>query len=617
MKTTARNLTRPAIAWLLTLTIISCTDSHRMENEIGSRLEEIKMTGDTSPEVALLAYDSLQGNSASLSRYTRNKYALLGIRLHDKAYILPTSDSCICELVSYFEKNGTNKDRQEAYYYAGSVYRDLQDTPRSLEYFLKSAHCTETGEYDSLMLRNCYSQLYSLYFNVQDYCNAKDMAEQECELAKKNGILDDISKMHLVNAHLRTGETIKGQRIAKEVLESQENIAPATRSQELLYSLLYALSFVHDTINAKICHGLIRESCQDGSMNNNGLLAHAEFYESIGQTDSCIYLYQKVFQEGDTLQKYDASRNLFYLYDSLSNKEQAYEYACKYIDISTELDLGKRQELAATTNNRYLYYKDKKKQDELREGRKRAQMRLGLCLSLGTTLAFAALALYTFRKFKRIKYLQSISSVQHSGESGKGMPNNEQELMKRIKEEAKDRKHENEELKTNLVTTEKERQQKEILLNMQTQKIEKISKALESLETEIEKKKEEAKRLTDVNVILSKKAHQARMTASHWDIMNRIGKALNGQYVLTEEDWYQFLAAIDQEYPLVSIKIAERLGNLKKGQERAFYLLIAGFSPAQAAFLIDSSSRSTILRWCKEYKEIVRKFLSQSIQSIP
>lgn len=59
------------------------------------------------------------------------------LRVQDKAYIAATSDIVAKQLVTYFEKNGTALEKQEAYFYAGSVYRDLQDTPRALKYFSK------------------------------------------------------------------------------------------------------------------------------------------------------------------------------------------------------------------------------------------------------------------------------------------------------------------------------------------------------------------------------------------------------------------------------------------------------------------------------------------------
>ena len=163
------------ICLLLLASFVTCTD-YVSDREI-SRIDEMKRLDNSNPQLALTSYDSLGDDITKASTYVRNKYTLLGIHLRDKAELLHTSDSCIRHLVPYFEKKGTIREKQEVYYYAGSVYRDLKDIPRSLEYFLKSASCAEEGEADSVMLRNCYSQLCAMYTKVQDYGNALQMAK--------------------------------------------------------------------------------------------------------------------------------------------------------------------------------------------------------------------------------------------------------------------------------------------------------------------------------------------------------------------------------------------------------------------------------------------------------
>ena len=113
--------------------------------------------------------DSIYVDARTASEYTIMKYDLLKIRLEDKSYIPHTSNKVIENLVKYFEDNGTIKDKQEVYYYAGSVYRDLDDTPRGIENFYKSIEAVrDKRECDSIILRNAYSNLYYLFVNVQD-----------------------------------------------------------------------------------------------------------------------------------------------------------------------------------------------------------------------------------------------------------------------------------------------------------------------------------------------------------------------------------------------------------------------------------------------------------------
>ena len=98
--------------------LLSCNENSR-EKKV---LDEIKEVGNHDPLAALVSYDSIRGEMEGASDYIYNRYELLGVRLHDKADILPTSDSCIRRLVAYFEQKGNNADKQEAYYNDESMY---------------------------------------------------------------------------------------------------------------------------------------------------------------------------------------------------------------------------------------------------------------------------------------------------------------------------------------------------------------------------------------------------------------------------------------------------------------------------------------------------------------
>ena len=119
--------------------LFACSDDAAWEE----KLMLIKQTGDTAPAVAACSLDSLAESVQTQSEYIRMKYNLLRVRVNDKADIMPDSDTEVKRLVEYFNKNGDAPERQEALYYAGSVYRDLQDTPRALEHFLQSMSVAE------------------------------------------------------------------------------------------------------------------------------------------------------------------------------------------------------------------------------------------------------------------------------------------------------------------------------------------------------------------------------------------------------------------------------------------------------------------------------------------
>ena len=142
------------------------------------QLDDIKAMGDTLPQVALQRLDSIKPLFDNETEYLCNKLALLEIRLQDKAYITHTTDKPIKEICCFFEEygsqeNGNDIEKQEAYYYMGSVYRDLNDYPNAVTFFLKSAEIAEKAQdVDVKLWRNTYSQLSYLYKREFDYSEA-------------------------------------------------------------------------------------------------------------------------------------------------------------------------------------------------------------------------------------------------------------------------------------------------------------------------------------------------------------------------------------------------------------------------------------------------------------
>lgn len=62
---------------------------------------------------------------------------------------------------------------------------------------------------------------------------------------------------------------------------------------------------------------------------------------------------------------YDASKALFHILYKSGQIEDAINYANLYIQISDSIDLGNRQELAATVNNEFQYHRDKQNEQNI------------------------------------------------------------------------------------------------------------------------------------------------------------------------------------------------------------------------------------------------------------
>ena len=101
-------------------------------------LQEADSLCVAQPDSAISLLKSISTEMLQAPEYVQKRYHLLTIKANDKAYITHTSDSLILSLVDYYEHGGDKDFLGEAYYYAGSTYRDLGDAPRALEYFQKA-----------------------------------------------------------------------------------------------------------------------------------------------------------------------------------------------------------------------------------------------------------------------------------------------------------------------------------------------------------------------------------------------------------------------------------------------------------------------------------------------
>lgn len=570
---------------LLLASFVTCTD-YGSDREI-SRMDVIKQLGNSHPQLALASYDSLKDEFTKGSTYVRNKYTLLGIRLRDKAKLPHTSDSCIRRLVPYFEKKGTIREMQEVYYYAGSVYRDLQDTPRSLEYFLKSAACTEKGETDSVMLRNCYSQLCAMYTKVQDYGNALQMAKAEYEVARSIGTLDGITMIQLGNAYMRTDSFPQATEVMRMMLTENDttNLTP-----DILCDLLYYFSLTDDTANARFCYTRFVDMPERHPIKAQQHISLGKYFLLLGLTDSSAQHYQLALEQGDSICKYDACRKLFHLYEDCGEKEEAYKYASEFLRISTCLDLGMRQEQAATINNQYQYYKDKQEEDSIKAEKEIMELYLWMTLLITLTLISVICAVYTFRKYQRQRLLHEISMTL-DGDTGSDN-GNEQEthVLMRIKKGMDSARIKQEEMAKKLEKAEGNIKEQE--------------QSIERAKRDAEEKLQETHRQMERGVNLFKMAHLTELSKNDNDIVESIRKASRMEQELTSKQWSELISFINDRYPTFSQKIVTIHGPISEKQMHICYLLKMGFTNTEICNIMKDCSRSTIWRWKNRLKAI-------------
>lgn len=567
------------ISIFIILLITSCSKESTIE-----RMEQIKIIGDENPNKALIMLDSLEIEIRGKSDYAKHKYDLLRVRLNDKADILPNSDIMIKSLIEYFEKEGTICEKQEVFYYAGSVYRDLQDTPRALEYFLKSLdYAIDHKECDSIMLRNTYSNLNCLYYQVQNYSDAVDMAFEEYKICKDTRSDDILPLMHIGASYLALDST----RLAKNAFDSAYSriisSKDTSKQQNALTHLLNNYSELQEMSKAEDCLSLITVSPLE-DFSAFSCMAFAQYYESSGKYDSAAIYCERILEDGtDINNMYDAAKFLYRIYKEMGDVGNTSKYADIYMQLSDSLDFGKRQELAATVNNEYQYHLDQKKEQDLKSEKEKYKNILIYVSLTSLLLSCIGYILYVKRRNRHLQIVVSLSSeLQRVADDDKQLRENIEEKEKELEKSKKSLERSSDEL------------------NKVKRELQRVNDELSGYDDALKTKEQQLSEKMDQNKIFIKLLHQSELEGKAEDVIHAVRQSSTGKKNMSSADWKQLYQAVDELYPSFKDRLLKELGTFTEQQMQVCYLMRIGLSKPQIQNMTNLS-RVTVWRWVKKY----------------
>ena len=559
---------------IISFLCITCKD-----NSLLSKKDQIKTVGDENPALALKMLDSIYVDARNASEYAMMKYDLLKIRLEDKSYIPHTSNRTIENLVKYFEENGTVKDKQEVYYYAGSVYRDLDDTPRGIENFYKSIEAvSDKRECDSTILRNTYSNLYYLFDNVTDKATTLKMAQIEYSLSKKLNDMRINTLIHLATTLIEVNRKKEGARYLDEAfdwLKEEKN----ANEDNFIYIVLCSYTDLKLKDKANECYNLIKKR-KLKRMDAYVLIIYGFYFEFINQTDSAIACYERILNEKKNEHSmYDATKALFHIYSKKGNKEKAIKYGAEFIRLSEKLDFAKNAEQAATVNNKYKYHLDQSRMQKM-ESERTMYLRIALTIGISAVLLTLAFVIFYMRK-KNITLRRQLALT---------------DSLNSVKAQMRD-------IKKNTLLKEQQLASAQSEIAAKEQKMKEISEELQHNEQLLETTQ---KRLNDKmkqSEQLMQMLHKAELEDSASDVVEAVRKSAEGKKKLSATEWQQLYSAVNSLYPDFKDSLMSRDGNLSEQQMQMCYLMRIGLTGPQINNVVDIS-RTTVWRWTNANKWI-------------
>jgi tetratricopeptide (TPR) repeat protein len=556
---------------LLAVVMVACHS-----DDVRERLDAIKTVGDREPERAMKMIDAIRPEVERASEHTRMRCLLLDMRLRDKADRMPASDDSARKIVAYFDNHGTASERQEAHYYAGSAYRDLQDTPNALLHFMKSEDIAHEGDgCDSLMLRNTYSNLHFLFYNVQDYQNACLYAERECDMTERLG-LDPLRSLTHLGATLAALDSLdRSHRVYLKALALVEADTTQHYEAELLYSLLMNFAYLKDEVNARKCASMV-EPLNQGDNTDMKCFAFAEYYRMTGRMDSAIVCYQQILRnQTDLFFMYDAAKALFHIYHERGDALMASQWAARYIAVSDSIDLGHRQEMAATVNNQYQYYRNVEEEARIKDENTRYHQQLWGVDTMAVVVILGMALYLIWRLNRHLKELIQLS------------------------DELKVSRSNAEEMKAKLATHKAQLADSEMSLQTTKDKLARVNGEIDRYKQELRDKEQLLEEKLDENKRFVRLLHKADLEESAEDVVAAIRKASVGRHKMTSADWQRIFAAVDELQPDLMERLVHHVGKFTEQQQQVCYLLSIGLTNTQIENLTDIP-HVTVWRWAKK-----------------
>lgn len=567
--------------------LTSCDGNHKML----VKMDEIKRIGNTSPKLAMQMMDSIDSPVNDYSEYVRMKYLLLDIRIKDELDTLPTSDITVSRLTEYFKSHGDLMEQQEAYYYAGSVYRELHDTPRALTNFLTSINvANKTKACDSILLRNAYSNLQYLYYNVQDYQNALNASQDEYRIAKELGSVPVNTVMHLGNSYMATGNTRKAAKAYDEIL-SKLSTHDNAYDPGPAYMLLYQYSTLGIKDKADRCYAIVHgNSAAKNAVAYNAL---GTYFSKYGSADSAIACFQHILADGkEPYYMYDAAKALFHIYTQRNNMGSANASAARFMKLSEELDLGQKQRFAATVNNEFQYHLDHQKLEDTEMSRQ-LYRRIILIVAIGSLLLLITVyAVFTKRRNILLKQKLMLAGKICEMESKSELMKNDIEAQKA---QLANSKAELDKRKAMLDTMSQDIAQYTTELDESNHKLEEARLKLEEAKQKLEEKRLQSQSLMQM-------LHQTALQTSAEEIIISVRQAAKGKRHLSAHEWSQLIAAIDKKYPTFKSELLHAFKKMSEQQLQVYYMAKIGLTNPQMQNITDLP-RTTLWRWSKAFSE--------------
>lgn len=553
--------------------LCSCGDN-RNERQLLDSIEQTWQLCETSPSEAQRRAARMRDSVRISSEYVRQSYDLLQIRLRDKCDVIPSSPDSALRVLEYFAKRKDAVNKQRAYYYMGSAYRDLKDYPRAVSHFCTAVEMAEHGRgADTLVWQNSLSQLRYLYMLGLNYEEELKVAERSVQLAKLSGknlgwcLMDAASAYHHLNDTLRCLQYCDA---AYEVI--QQECFPQKYERVLSYMLAIYSGYKHYDKLAPLLRQLMQLPERQRPMNYEICLA--KFHEDAHEPDSALSHYMAYYNRVNSVSgRYEASAGLQRCYLQKGDFRQAALWGCRLYDTNDSIIAQRAFEQTQRARNEYFYHRDKEAEEAIMQRDIRIIFVSVVSVLVLLSILMGWVAFYSFRKKK---FMEEIIGKDKT--------------LDAIKEDIRSR------------TMELEQKKQEIA--QLGRQLDEAEQTIAASKIQFENALKDLEQRTMVNKELTRIALLNNATDKADDVIDYFRKVATGQAMLKPGSWKDLMAAIETLYPGFQETVQGRMH--KQLREPLLYticLMKIGLRPVQIAQVMDAKIQ-TVWNRVKRAEEI-------------
>lgn len=524
------------------------------------------------PDSALYYLLQLDSQMADEPEETRMYHRLLTLAAEDKLYVPHTSDSLIREIVRYYEGYGDSDKLMMAYYYQGSVWRDMNDAPRAIDCYHRALEAGRHTRCSDLLI-SIYSQLGTLlaYQGVYD----ESLQATLTALALCRQYRDTLSSPFFLRNIGRIWDIRRNKDSVYHYYNAALQQARYNQDSVMIEAVLLELGAISLSFNEVDTAKMLLEKVKhrnDRKRFFHGILGR--IYSREGQRDSARAYFNRALPYAGLRQQVTLHEELARLDYAEGRYAEAFSHASQSMALRDSITSLTETEEVAKINALYNYHRTEEMNRQLEQRNRRQR---GWLYGIVSAVLLAACATAVWLRQKKHEAALQRQKIR----------NLEAEQYRRSEAYRAESRRQLAELEAQLCKAEKEKDTARRELLETRHALLELSAAKDRIEQQ-------------ERGLLVSQLHRSSVYAF-------FHKAAHEEVRITAENWQELRAAIDAAYDDFTGRLYSLCPNLSEMELHICWLIKIQLSPKDMAQVVGRSQSAVSMARTRLYKKIHQK----------